>query len=295
MSNPAAQLRSHLISGGFVLAPFVFDALQAKIAERAGFSAVYMSGFGTAASYGYPDVGLLTMTEMVHNATRIARAVSVPVIADADTGYGDAINVARTVREYEQAGVAAIHIEDQLWPKKCGFFEGKQIIDSGEAAAKIRAAVDTRVNPDFVIIARTDALAVGGWDEVESRSRLFADAGADLIFVDGIRTRDDLFEYVRRIGDLRLLYNGGLLPASEIEEMGFSVMIAAGTIMAAYQGYVEAVTSLKETGQLELAAMGEAFAGMIDLLGLRQVYELERRHQVDTSSETPGLSRQGAR
>ena len=158
-----SRLRQALNSGDMVVAPFVLNALHAKIAESVGFQAVYMTGAGTAAERGFPDVGLLTMTEMVTNAKYIANAIDIPVICDADTGYGNPLNVQRTVREYEAAGVAAIHLEDQLFPKKCGFFEGKQVIPVGEAVQKIHAALDARTDPDFVIIARCDAYAVTGW------------------------------------------------------------------------------------------------------------------------------------
>src|SRR5246127_3561390 len=151
--NPAAKdLRTKLNGSSMVLAPFVYDALQAKIAEDLGFEAVYMTGFGTAAARGFPDLGLLTMTEMVQNVRAIAHAVEVPVICDADTGYGNPLNVWRTVREYEEAGAAALHIEDQIWPKKCGFLSGKQVIPMAEMGPKVRAACDARRDPAFVII-----------------------------------------------------------------------------------------------------------------------------------------------
>ncbi len=171
------RLRQMLDSGPMVVAPFILNALHAKIAESVGFDAVYMTGAGTAAERGFPDVGLLTMTEMVANAKYIAGAVDIPVICDADTGYGNMINVQRTVREYEAAGVAGIHIEDQLFPKKCGFFEGKQVIPMEEHAQKIRAALDARRDPDFVIIARCDAYAVTGWEDTVARCRAYRGRG----------------------------------------------------------------------------------------------------------------------
>jgi 2-methylisocitrate lyase-like PEP mutase family enzyme len=205
-----------------VVAPFVYDCLQARIAEQTGFDSVYMTGFGTAAARGFPDLGLLTMSEMVQNVRAIAHAVKVPVICDADTGYGNPLNVWRTVREYEEAGAAALHIEDQMFPKKCGFLAGKQVIPQGEMIAKVRAACDARCDPDFVIIARTDALAVNGWDDVVSRARAYRAAGADLIFVDGIRTLEDLKNYAAKLGDLPILYNGALLPLPELAAMASS-------------------------------------------------------------------------
>ena len=169
MNSAAKELRGKLNGSSMVLAPFVYDALQAKIAAGVGFEAVYMTGFGTAAARGFPDLGLLTMTEMVENVRAIARSIRIPVICDADTGYGNPTNVWRTVREYEHAGAAALHIEDQVWPKRCGFLTGKQVIPMDEMVPKVRAACDARGNPDTVIIARTDALAVNGWDDVVRR------------------------------------------------------------------------------------------------------------------------------
>ena len=152
-----SRLRQLMASDQMIVAPFVINALHAKIAESVGFDAVYMTGAGTAAEKGFPDVGLLTMSEMVGNAKYIANAIDVPVICDADTGYGNPLNVQRTVREYEAAGVAGIHIEDQVFPKKCGFFDGKQVIPSNEMVQKIHAALDARNDPEFVVIARCDA------------------------------------------------------------------------------------------------------------------------------------------
>src|ERR1700745_80624 len=199
MHETTGRLRELLNSAKMLVAPFVYDCLQAKIAERTGFKAVYMTGFGTAAARGFPDLGLLTMAEMVENVRAIARAVKVPVICDADTGYGNPINVLRTVREYEDAGAAALHIEDQVWPKKCGFLAGKQVIPLVEMVPKVRAACDARRDPNFVIIARTDALAVNGWDDVVRRCNAYRQAGADLVFVDGIRTADDLRNYAGKV------------------------------------------------------------------------------------------------
>ena len=195
------RFRQLLDSGKMVVAPFILNALHARIAEDTGFEAVYMTGSGTSAERGFPDVGLLTQTEMVQNARYIAKAVSVPVISDVDTGYGNPINVWRTVREYEDAGVAAIHIEDQLFPKKCGFFEGKQVIPQDEMVQKIRAALDARTDPDFTIIARCDAYAVTGWEDAVKRCRAYMEAGADMVFVDGIKTVDDLHAYASDLKD----------------------------------------------------------------------------------------------
>src|ERR671937_1599063 len=191
--HPRASLRELLERSEPLLAPGAYDALGARLIEAAGFRAVYMTGFGTAASVlGRPDVGLLGMSEMVDNARRIVEAVDVPVIADANTGYGNPINVIRTVQEYERAGVAAIHIEDQLAPKKCGHMEGKQLIPCQEMVQKIRAAVAARRSPDFLLIARTDARAVEGLDATLARARAYREAGADVLFVEAPQTVDEL-------------------------------------------------------------------------------------------------------
>src|SRR5262245_50850893 len=181
----ARRLRELLSSPDVIQAPGAYDCLSARLIEAAGFPMVYMTGFGTSASYlGRPDVGLLGMSEMVDNARRMVDAVTVPVIADADTGYGNAINVIRTVQAYERAGVAAIHIEDQLSPKKCGHLEGKQLVPAMEMAQKIRAACGARNSADFSIIARTDARAVEGLDRALERARLYRESGADILFVE---------------------------------------------------------------------------------------------------------------
>lgn len=276
--NIAGLLRRRLVGPSMVVAPFVYDALQAKIAERLGFEAVYMTGFGTAAARGFPDLGLLTMTEMVENARTIARSVAIPVICDADTGYGNPINVRRTVREYEAAGAAALHIEDQVWPKRCGFLAGKQVLPMEEMVPKVRAACDARANPDTVIIARTDALAVNGWDDTVRRARAYRDAGADLIFVDGIRTADDLRAYAERLADLPLLYNGQLLPVDKLAKLGFKVTIHSGTLLAYYRAARDILAQLKNTGSVANDGANAAFRELLDLLGVEETDALGKRY-----------------
>jgi 2-methylisocitrate lyase-like PEP mutase family enzyme len=190
--NRANQLRKLLGGDGLIAAPGAYDCITARIIEQAGFSAVYMTGAGTAAMLGYPDYGLVTMSEMVDNAGRIAAAVSVPVIADADTGYGNELNVVRTVREYEQRGVAGIHLEDQGFPKKCGHLENKVVVPLENYLAKIRAAVSARRDPDFLIIARTDARAVLGFEEAVRRTNAALDAGADMAFVEAPESLEEV-------------------------------------------------------------------------------------------------------
>ncbi len=190
---PRARLRELLAAPAPLVAPGAYDALSARLVEQAGFDAVYMTGFGTTASLiGRPDVGLLSGAEMVDNARRIATAVDVPVIADADTGYGNALNVVRTVQLYEQAGVAGIQLEDQVMPKKCGHMSGKALIGTDEMVGKVRAAAAARRDPDLVLIARTDAVAVSGVDDALERARAYADAGADLLFVEAPTSEADI-------------------------------------------------------------------------------------------------------
>lgn len=191
MTKPA-QLRELLRQEGMITAPGAYDCITARLIQQAGFSAVYMTGAGTAAMLGYPDYGLVTMSEMADNAGRIAAAVQTPVIADADTGYGNELNVVRTVREYEQRGVAGIHIEDQGFPKKCGHLENKAVIPPEDYVRKIRAAAGARRDSDFLIIARTDARAVLGFDEAIRRANAAMEAGADMAFVEAPQSLEEV-------------------------------------------------------------------------------------------------------
>ena len=254
--NTTTKLREMLASDQMIVAPFILNALHAKIAESVGFDAVYMTGAGTAAERGFPDVGLLTMTEMVANAKYIANAVNVPVVCDADTGYGNPLNVQRTVREYQAAGVAGVHIEDQVFPKKCGFFEGKQVIPPEEMVQKIHAALDARTDPDFVIIARCDAYAVTGWEDTVRRCREYVNAGADMVFVDGIKTTEDLHNYAKDLANLPRMYNGDLLPTQEVAELGYKLMICGSTIWLVYQQLLESFEELKTKGKVDPARYG---------------------------------------
>ena len=274
-----ARLREMTASGRMVVAPFILNAFHAKIAESVGFDAVYMTGSGTSAERGFADVGLLTMTEMVTNARYVAAAVGIPVISDADTGYGNPLNVRRTVQEYESAGVAGIHIEDQVFPKKCGFFQGKDVIPREEMVQKIHAALDARTDPDFVVIARSDAYAVTGWDDTIERCRAYVEAGADMVFVDGVKTLEDLKNYAGDLGDLPRLYNGDLLPTQEVGAMGFKVMICGSTIWLIYKQVQDAFQELRETGKVN----PERYATRMEaaeVLGLPEVYDLERKYGV---------------
>jgi len=274
------KLRQLLASDQMVVAPFVMNALHAKIAQSVGFDAVYMTGSGTSAEKGFPDVGMLTMTEMVGNAKYIANAVDVPVICDADTGYGNPLNVQRTVREYEAAGVAGIHIEDQLFPKKCGFFDGKQVISSEEMVHKIHAALDARTDPDFVVIARCDAYAVTGWEDTVRRCKEYSDAGADVVFVDGIKSQEDLQAYAKDLPNLHRMYNGDLFSTQEVAALGYKLMICGGTIWLIYQQLRDSFAELKATGKVDTSRYGSRLE-VANLLGLQEVYELESKYGVN--------------
>ena len=276
--KPTTRLRQLLAADGLIVAPFIMNALHARIAESVGFDAVYMTGAGTSAERGFPDVGLLTMTEMTANARYIANAVAIPVICDADTGYGNALNVQRTVREYEAAGVAALHIEDQVFPKKCGFFEGKQVVPMDEHIQKIRAALEARRDPDFVIIARCDAYAVTGWEDTVRRCRAYREAGADLVFVDGIKSAADLELYARDLADLPRMYNGDLANTQEVAAMGYKLMICGSTIWLIYRQLRDAFAELKATGQVNPERFGTRWE-VADLLGLDEVYALEQKYR----------------
>ena len=225
------RFRQMLGEQGIVVAPGAYDCLTAKIIEQAGFPAVYMTGAGTSvARLGYPDLGLATMSEMVASATDLVGAVDLPVIADADTGYGGILNVQRTIREYQYAGVAAVHIEDQESPKRCGHLDDKRVVPREEMVGKIRAAIDARTDDDFTLIVRTDALAVTGWDDTMRRCEAYIEAGADVLFVEALRSAEEA-ERVTRTFDLPLLYNfvemgkSPLIPASELERLGFKLVI----------------------------------------------------------------------
>ncbi|WP_214368493.1 oxaloacetate decarboxylase [Pseudonocardia sp. H11422] len=287
---PRARLRELLTaaaSGRPLVAPGAYDALSARLIGQAGFDVVYMTGFGTTASLiGRPDVGLLTGTEMVDNARRIVAAVDVPVIADADTGYGNAINVLRTVAAYEQAGVAGVHLEDQVMPKKCGHMSGKAVIPAEEMAGKIRAAVAARRDPDFVLIARTDAAAVEGLDAAIARARAYAEAGADVLFVEAPSSEDDIARVAKELhGVAPLVFNwaeGGRTPALSLEriaELGFSlVLYPIGTLLAATAGIRALLETVRADGTPTAALPGlPTFGEFTDLIGLPEIGELEQR------------------
>jgi 2-methylisocitrate lyase-like PEP mutase family enzyme len=240
----AARFRELLRRDGMVVAPGAYDCITARLIERAGFDAVYMTGAGTAATLGYPDFGIVTMSEMVANAGRIAAAVDLPVIADADTGYGNELNTVRTVREYETAGVAGIHIEDQGFPKKCGHLEDKEIVPREDWLAKIRAAASARRSPDFLIIARTDSRAVAGFDEAVARANAALAAGAEMAFVEAPQTLEEVAAVPRLVKGPCLLnvVRGGKTPdldLGEAERMGYKLAIVPGLLIKNVVGICE--------------------------------------------------------
>jgi len=248
-----SSLRQQLSAPGMIIAPGAYDAIGARLIEQAGFTAAYMTGAGTSAARGYPDFGLLTMTEMVENAAVMARAMSIPLIADADTGYGNELNVTRTVREYEARGVAAIHIEDQVSPKRCGHLDGKEVISREAFVSQIRAAVQARRSADFVIIARTDARAVLGLDEAISRANAALEAGADMAFVEATQTMEEVALVPARVNGPCLLnvVPGGRTPLFDLREaeaMGYKLAILPGLMLkAAIEAGDRALADLKQT------------------------------------------------
>lgn len=287
--GPAAfrRLLTAARSGGEpVLLPGCYDALGARLIEQAGFDAAYMTGFGTAASLlGRPDVGLLSFTEMVDNARRIVRATDLPVVADADTGYGNPMNVIRTIQDYEQAGLAGCHIEDQVMPKRCGHMEGKEVVPAAEFVAKVEAAVAARSNPDFTIIARTDARAPEGFDAAMERAKRCRDAGADVLFVEALTGEAEIETVARELADVPLLFNwaeGGktpLLDLARITELGFAMVIMPiSTLLVATQAMQEVLASIKKAGTpLEALDSMPTFGGFTNTIGLPEIVDLEQR------------------
>ena len=284
--DTAQRLRSLVSGPELVVAPGAYDCLSARLVEAAGFSCVYMTGFGTAAAYlGRPDVGFLGMSEMVDHARRIVQAVGIPVIADADTGYGNPLNVVRTVQMYEEAGVAAIHIEDQVAPKKCGHIAGKQVIPADDMEAKIRAAISARRSADFTIIARTDARAVEGLDAALERAHRYREAGADAIFVEAPETEAEIRKVAESLKGTPLLFNwveGGRtppVPLPLLRDLGFRIVIfPVGALLGAASAIRDILAVIARDGtpaQAQAQMMG--FDEFLNFIGLPEIRELERR------------------
>lgn len=287
--KPTTRLRALLDENRCIVAPGVADALAARLVAREGFDAVYMTGFGTSLTrLGMPDVGLLTATEMIDNAGRIADASGLPTVADADTGYGNPINTRRTIRDYEKAGVAGVHLEDQAWPKRCGHLAGKRVIPPAEMVAKIKAACDARTDPDFVIITRTDAIAVEGLEAALERGERYREAGADMLFIEAPVGRDEVERVARHFKGVPLLYNmaaSGKTPdlsAAELGPLGFRLAIYPNwVILAAIPAMQMLLQELKRTGTIaHLRDKVASFKQFTDIAGLPEIQELEARYGV---------------
>lgn len=254
--NGREWLRTRLVEGPILMAPGTFDALSARIVEYCGFEAVYVSGGAISRSLGFPDLGLASMCEMAERIARICEATALPVIADADTGYGNPLNVHRTVREWERAGVAALHLEDQVTPKRCGHYEGKSLIPTAEMVAKIRAAVEAR-REATVIIARTDARAVEGLEGALARARAYGDAGADVLFVEAPQSMEEIRKIARSLsGPLMInIFMGGktpVVPVGELDRMGYRIAIFPSELQrAAIFAMIECGRHLRDTGTVE--------------------------------------------
>jgi 2-methylisocitrate lyase-like PEP mutase family enzyme len=270
-----------------LLVPGAYDGVSARLVERAGFPAVYMTGFGTSASrLGLPDLGYAGLAEMADHARNLAASVSIPLIADADTGYGNALGVRRTVQVYEAAGVAALHIEDQVAPKRCGHLSGHRIVPLGEFAGKIRAAVDVRRDPDLLIIARTDAISAAGFDEALRRGEAAARAGADVLFIEALRDEAQV-EQVARSFDTPLLYNyavGGrspLLPIPRLRELGFAVvLLPVDTLLVATKAMADLLAELRRREDIvSLYDRYYSFAEFNALMGATDQMALADRYQ----------------
>lgn len=293
MTKPAEKrrrLREMLQGGQPVVAPGVYDGLTARLAEQGGFDAAIVTGAGVSASaLGAPDVGLMTMSEVLTQTRNIANAVDIPVIGDCDTGYGNPLNVGRTIAEFENAGVAALFMEDQISPKRCGHFAGKQVIPAEDMVQKIRAAVDARTDPELVLIARTDARATDGIEEAVRRGRLYAEAGVDMIFVEAPHTEEELEFVGTELGPLGVplmvnLVEGGktpLVPVDHLAKLGFSLITFSGSLQkTAIKAMQEMLIALKRDGEVtefypsKMISLEERS----EILGLQRYFELERRY-----------------
>ena len=282
--NLRQTLKKLLQREKLLVAPGCFDGLSARLVEEAGFEAAYLSGGAVARSMGIPDIGLVTMSESIERAIQVVSTIKIPIIADADTGYGNAVNLVRSVREFERAGVAAIHIEDQITPKRCGHLDGKEVIPRGEMEMKLEAALKTRTDPDFCIIARTDARGVNGFDDAIERARAFAKLGVDAIFVEAPQSEEELAEIPRRIPDVPLIVNvfkGGktpMLPMQRLEQMGYRIAIyPSETQRAAIHAMRTTLSTLKREGTTEsIDAMLTTFKERDRVVALDDWQKIER-------------------
>ena len=289
-----AALRALVAKKQGLVVPGAYDGISARLVQDAGFPAVYMTGYGTAASrLGLPDLGFAGLGEMADHARNLAAVLDVPLIADADTGYGNALNVRRTVQAYETAGVAALHIEDQITPKRCGHLSGHEIVPRSEFVGKIRAAVDARTDPDLLVIARTDAISAVSLDEALRRGEAAAKAGADVLFIEAPRT-DAQVDQVARTFDTPLLYNyapGGrspLLPFAQLRELGFAIiLLPVDTLLVAVQAIRAFLGQVKTRDDvLSLADRYMPFSDFNELIGVTAQLALAERYREDGRSAT---------
>ena len=289
--SPRQTLKKLLLRDKLLVAPGCFDGLSARLVEEAGFEAAYLSGGAVARSMGIPDIGLVTMSEAIERAAQVVSAIKIPIIADADTGYGNAVNLVRTVREFERIGVAAIHIEDQVTPKRCGHLDGKEVVSLPEIEQKIAAALAARSDRDFCIIARTDARAVNGMEDAINRAKAFAKLGVDAIFVEAPQSEEELAEIPRRLPGIPLLVNvfkGGktpMLPAERLEKMGYRIAIyPSETQRAGIHAMRNALATLKREGTTEsIDASLTTFKERDRVVGLDDWQKIEREYlAVDT-------------
>lgn len=283
MKDQRSRFRYLLQGNPILLAPGAFDGLSALLVEKAGFPVVYATGGGIARSMGLPDLGLLSFTEVLQRVKEIVRATSLPVIADADTGYGNAVNMIRTVREFEDAGVAAFHIEDQIFPKRCGHYEGQSVISVEEMVGKIEAAVHAREDPRTVIIARTDACSALGLDEAISRARAFLKAGADSIFIEAPKTLQDV-ETIGREIKAPLVFNmteGGkspTVPIYRLQELGYKIVLFPSDLQRAFIGAAQKILAARKEERLGRLEGMSAFKDRDELVGVQTYLDFEKRY-----------------
>jgi 2-methylisocitrate lyase-like PEP mutase family enzyme len=294
MTTPRQTLKRLLKRNQLLVAPGCFDGLSARLVQEAGFEAAYLSGGAVARSMGIPDIGLVTMSESIERAVQVVSAIKIPIIADADTGYGNAVNLVRSVREFERAGVAAIHIEDQITPKRCGHLDGKEVISLAEMELKLKAALAARADPDFCIIARTDARGVNGFDDAVKRANAFATLGVDAIFLEAPQSEEELAEIPKRVPNIPLLVNvfkGGktpMLPMDRLEKMGYRIAIyPSETQRAAIHAMRSALSTLKREGTTEsIDANLTTFKERDKVVGLDDWNKIEREFMaVETAKD----------
>lgn len=278
------QLRDLLKTKEILVAPGVFDGLSARLVERAGFKTLYASGGAIARGAGYPDLGLLSVTEVCESLARIVDVTNLPIIADADTGFGNALNVHRTMHMFERTGVAALHLEDQQFPKRCGHLDDKSLVSLKEMAHKIRVARDSLSDPDFVLIARTDAIAVEGFDSAIERAHAYLEAGADVIFVEAPETLEQIIEIAKRISQPKLInmFYGGktpLVPTTKLQELGYSIEIIPSDLQrAAIRAIEKTLAAIAKTGD------SSAIADQLATFKEREIIiDTERYLQLDKS------------